>query len=224
MSALLERFIEKSTVITPVALVPELRLHLARDSIGIFQRAAELDITGERFQPFWAFAWPGGQALARYLLDQPEIAAGKRVVDIGAGSGFAAIAAMKAGARHVLAADIDPMSELAIRANARANNVAVDTTTRDILGDILDADLVVIADLVYEPALATRVTAFLEAARAAGTEVLVADRTTARKPPIAMSVVAEYSAPLTPDMHDLNLDRARLWRLEPPRTRRKRTP
>ena len=224
MSALLERFIEKSTVITPVALVPELRLHLARDSIGIFQRAAELDITGERFQPFWAFAWPGGQALARYLLDQPEIAAGKRVVDIGAGSGIAAIAAMKAGARHVLAADIDPMSELAIRANARANNVAVDTTTRDILGDILDADLVVIADLVYEPALATRVTAFLEAARAAGTEVLVADRTTARKPPIAMSVVAEYSAPLTPDMHDLNLDRARLWRLEPPRTRRKRTP
>lgn len=224
MSALLERFIEKSTVITPVALVPELRLHLARDSIGIFQRAAELDIAGERFQPFWAFAWPGGQALARYLLDQPEIAAGKRVVDIGAGSGIAAIAAMKAGARHVLAADIDPMSELAIRANARANNVAVDTTTRDILGDILDADLVVIADLVYEPALATRVTAFLEAARAAGTEVLVADRTTARKPPIAMSVVAEYSAPLTPDMHDLNLDRARLWRLEPPRTRRKRTP
>ncbi len=224
MSALLERFIEKSTVITPVALVPELRLHLARDSIGIFQRAAELDIADERFQPFWAFAWPGGQALARYLLDQPEIAAGKRVVDIGAGSGIAAIAAMKAGARHVLAADIDPMSELAIRANARANNVAVDTTTRDILGDILDADLVVIADLVYEPALATRVTAFLEAARAAGTEVLVADRTTARKPPIAMSVVAEYSAPLTPDMHDLNLDRARLWRLEPPRTRRKRTP
>ena len=224
MSTQLERFIEISTVVTPVALVPELHLHLARDSTGIFQRAAELDIAGERFQPFWAFAWPGGQALARYLLDQPEIAAGKRVVDIGAGSGIAAIAAMRAGARHVLAADIDPMSEFAIRTNARCNNVAVDTTTRDILGDAIDADLILIADLVYEPALATRVTAFLEAARAAGTEVLIADRTTARKPPLAMSLIAEYAAPLTPDMHDLNLDKARLWRLEPPRTRRKSTP
>ena len=221
MSTQLERFIEISTVVTPVALVPELHLHLARDSTGIFQRAAELDIAGERFQPFWAFAWPGGQALARYLLDPPEIAAGKRVVDIGAGSGIAAIAAMRAGARHVLA---DPMSEFAIRTNARSNNVAVDTTTRDILGDAIDADLILIADLVYEPALATRVTAFLEAARAAGTEVLIADRTTARKPPLARSLIAEYAAPMTPDMHDLNLDKARLWRLEPPRTRRKSTP
>lgn len=224
MSTPIEQFIERSTVITPVALVPELRLHLARDSIGIFQRVAELDNPGERFQPFWAFAWPGGQALARYLLDRPESAAGKRVVDIGAGSGIAAIAAARAGARHVLAADIDPMAELAIRANARANGVSIDTTIRDVLGDVLDADLVVIADLVYEPALATRVTAFLETARAGGTEVLIADRTTARKPPLSMSLIAEYAAPLTPDMHDLNLDKARLWRLEPPRTRRKRTP
>ena len=210
----LEAFVQRSTVITPVALVPELRLHLARDSQRIFQRAEEFERPGERFPPFWAFAWPGGQALARYLLDTPAVVVGKRVVDIGAGSGMAALAALRAGATSALAADIDPMAVVAIAANATANGVSVQTTTRDILGDPIEADLVLIADLVYEPALATRVAAFLESAAAAGIDVLLADRTTARRPPLSFSLIGEYAAPLTPDMHDLNLERARLWRLE----------
>ena len=222
MSGRIEAFIRDSTVLTPVRLVPEVRLHLARDSQRIFQRAEEVERPGERFPAFWAFAWPGGQALARYLIDTPAIVRGRRVVDIGAGSGIAAIAALQAGARAALAADVDPLAELAIQRNAAANGVVVATTTRDILGEPIDADLVVIADLVYEPALATRVAAFLEAAADAGTDVLLADRTNARRPPLSFSLIAEYDAPLTPDMHDLNLERARLWRLDQRRGRRMR--
>ena len=213
---------DASTTIMPVLLVPELKLHLALDSQRIFQRAGELDRAGEKFQPFWAFAWPGGQALARYILDAPDIVRGQRVVDIGAGSGMAAIAAMRAGARSALAADVDPLAERAIHRNASANGVEVATTTRDILGDPVDADLVLIADLVYEPELATRVAAFLEAAARAGTDVLLADRTTSRRPPLSFSLLREYDAPLTPDMHDLNLEKARLWRLDQRRGRKVR--
>ena len=272
MSRALEAFIRGSTKITPVRLVPEIRLHLATDSQRIFQRAEELERPGERFPPFWAFAWPGGQALARYILDTPAIVAGRHVIDIGAGSGIAAIAAMQAGAASALAADVDPLAALAIRRNAAANGVAVETTTvllspfevrtdkdtgyvasntlagsrlntkladtpaaisvltrngvavetttHDILGEPVDAGLVVIADLVYEPALAMRVAAFLESAAASGTDVLLADRTTARRPPLSFSLIAEYDAPLTPDMHDLNLEKARLWRLDQRRGRR----
>lgn len=222
MSDPVDAFIQANTALTPVRLVPELKLHLARDSQRIFQRAGELDRAGEKFQPFWAFAWPGGQALARYILDTPEIVEGRSVIDVGAGSGMAAIAAMLAGARSALAADIDPLAERAIRRNAASNGVEVATTTRDILGDPVDADLVLIADLVYEPELATRVAAFLEAAARAGTDVLLADRTTSRRPPLSFSLLREYDAPLTPDMHDLNVEKARLWRLDQRRGRKVR--
>ena len=217
-----ELCVEKNTEIASAALVPEIRLRLAIDPRGIFNEADQLMDSGLGSRPYWAFAWPGGQALARYLIDTPDIVRGRRVVDIGAGSGIAAIAAMRTGARAALAADVDPLAELAIGRNAATNGVTVETTTRDILGEPIDADLVVIADLVYEPELATRVAAFLEAAAAAGTDVLLADRTNARRPPLSFSLMAEYDAPLTPDMHDLNIERARLWRLDQRRGRRMR--
>ncbi len=222
MSDTIDAFMRASTAITPVLLVPELKLHLALDSQRIFQRAAELDRPGEKFQPFWAFAWPGGQALARYILDTPVIIRGRRVIDIGAGSGMAAIAAMHAGGLSALAADIDPLAVRAIQRNAAVNGVEVATTTADILGEPIDADLVLIADLVYEPELATRVAAFLEAAARAGTDVLLADRSTSQRPPLSFSLLREYDAPLTPDMHDLNIEKARLWRLDQRRGRKVR--
>ena len=222
MSDAIDAFMHASTAITPVLLVPELKLHLALDSQRIFQRAEELDRPGEKFQPFWAFAWPGGQALARYIIDTPDIVRGQRVIDIGAGSGMAAIAAMRAGARSALAADVDPLAVRAIQRNAAVNGVEVATTTTDILGDPIDADLVLIADLVYEPELATRVAAFLDAAARAGTDVLLAARTTSRRPPLSFSLIREYDAPLTPDMHDLNLEKARIWRLDQRRGRKVR--
>ena len=210
-----ETFIQRHTEVGHADLVPEIALCLAREPQRIFQVAERRELQGERFPPFWAFAWPGGQALARHILDTPSSFAGRRILDIGAGSGIASIAAARAGARAVFAADIDPFAEAAIKANAALNGVEIATTTRDILGEAIDADIVLIADLVYEPALATRVAAFLEAAARAGTPVLLADRTTARRPPLEFALIAEFDAPLTPELLDDAGEKARLWRLAP---------
>lgn len=210
-------FVRQATVETPVALVPGLRLLLASDAHGIFEAAEALPLPPGRvrLQPYWAFAWPGGQGLARYLLDHPELVVGRRVLDVGAGSGIASIAAMQAGAASVLAADIDRCAEIAIRLNAGLNDVAVAVTTADVLGELPDCDVVLIADLVYEPELATRVAGFLAALSAAGRTVVLADRTSARRPPLDFELVAEYGAPLTPALEDLHFERARVWRLKP---------
>src|SRR5690606_34648747 len=112
--------------------------------------------------PFWAFAWAGGQALARYILDNPPEVAGKRVVDFATGSGLVAIAAMKAGATSVLAADIDPYCHAAVTLNAKANDVALEFTDRDMLdAPPPPADLILAGDICYEMPLAERVMAWL---------------------------------------------------------------
>src|SRR5690348_9067026 len=122
-------FIRRNTAIAVPPLVPEIRLHLATEITPIWQ-ATEQTLTHSALPPpFWAFAWAGGQALARYLLDHPEVVAGRSVLDFGAGSGLVAIAAAKAGAACVLAADIDPFAAAAITANATLNAVAVDVAT-----------------------------------------------------------------------------------------------
>ncbi len=217
------------TRLARTALVPEIALHLARDATGIFAAVEAIARVGEKMPPYWAFAWPGGQATARYLLDNPEMVRAKRVVDIGSGSGIAAIAAMMAGARSSLAADIDPLAEIAAAMNARANGVEIATTTADILGAVPDdADLVLLGDLVYEPEMATRVTSLLELAASRGIEVLVADRTSARRLRPGRLLVgnrrpkqephfmplAEYDAPLDPPLPAHPFERARLWRLQ----------
>ncbi|MFM9942031.1 MAG: class I SAM-dependent methyltransferase [Hyphomicrobiaceae bacterium] len=210
----LEAFVQEHTVLGAAPLVPEIVLHLARDADGIFGAGDTLPREIERFPPYWAFAWPGGQATARWLLDHREAVAGKRVVDIGAGSGIAAIAAAMAGAAHVLAADVDPVATAAIALNAGANAVTVATTTTDILGILPPADLVLIGDLVYDPELATRVAALLESAARQGVDVLFADRTSERRPPLAFDLLAEYAAPLTPPLAAHPFERARLWQLK----------
>ncbi len=218
------------TRLAHAALVPEIVLHLARDPTGIFSAAEARPETSERYPPYWAFAWPGGQATARWLLDHREAVVGKRVVDIGAGSGIAAIAAAMAGAAQVLAADVDPEATAAVRENARVNRVSLQTTTTDILGDLPPADLVLIGDLVYEPELAMRVTALLEQAAQRRIEVLFADRSSARRvrlnnrrsakagAMVAFELVAEYAAPLMPPLPAHPSERARLWRLGARRT------
>lgn len=206
-----EAFVERETELVATFAVPEIRLHLARDAKTIYQRAFELE--GYGLPPYWAFAWPGGQGLARYLLDWPGLVAGKRILDLGSGSALQSIAAKIAGAASVLAADIDPVAELAARLNARANGVAIDTTTRDLLGWPPDADLVLIGDLVYEPELELRVSAFLDMAARCQVPVLMGDRTSARRPPHAFEMLAEYVAPCTPALLDGFVERARVWRL-----------
>ena len=136
-------------------------------------------------------------------------------MDIGAGSGVAAIAAAMAGAASAVAADPDPLAAAVIEINARENGVAIEIVTHDVLGLEPVADVVLIADLVYEPELAVRVTRFLESARARGLAVVMADRTTGQRPPLELSLLGRYRAPLTPMLEDSHFEDANVWRLEP---------
>jgi predicted nicotinamide N-methyase len=203
------RFVRDNTVLTSTALLPELSLHLARQPFEIFQAAQAID--AER--PYWAFAWTGGQGLARWILDHPAEVAGKRILDVGAGSALSVIAALEAGAGSGIANDTDPHAAAAARLNAAANGVDLAISTADLLGGEPDADLILIGDLFYEPELAARVAGFLERAARRGTTILFGDRATMQRPPLNFEMVAEYTAPLTPDLQIDYVETARIWRL-----------
>src|SRR5262245_11744000 len=144
------RFIRANTRLLPVPLVPEIKLHLAEESLPIWQKTEEELGAMNVPPPYWAFAWAGGQALARYALDNPGLIAGRRVLDLGSGSGLTAIAAARAGATHVLAADIDAFALAAIDLNANANDVVVEATKEDLLARSPDAwEVMLVGDLFY---------------------------------------------------------------------------
>jgi predicted nicotinamide N-methyase len=212
------RFILANTKLLPVPLVPEIRLHIAEESLPIWQRTEEELGAMNIPPPYWAFAWAGGQALARYLLDNPALVAGRRVLDLGSGSGLVAIAAVKAGAGGVLAADIDTLALAAIRLNAAANAVTLDTTADDALAAPPGPfDLVLIGDLFYERPLAERVLAFADAALAGGAVVLAGDPRRSYFPPDRFRQLAEYSVPVTRELEDAEIKRTAVWRLDPDR-------
>ena len=158
-------FVRANTVVAAPPLVPEIRLHLATEMTPIWQATEETLVHNALPPPFWAFPWAGGQALARYLLDHPAEVAGRSVLDFGAGSGLVAIAAGKAGAAAVLAAEIDPFAAAAIAANAALNDVDITVQTEDLL-DTVDAcwEVVTAGDVCYERPMADRVTGWLPAA------------------------------------------------------------
>ena len=216
MSSAFARFVDTNTEIASAPLVPEIRLRVAHDAHAIFEAAEGLvRQTLMRLPPYWAFAWPGGQALARHLLDNPSLVHGRRVIDVGAGSGIGAIAAALAGAADVLAADIDAVAGIAIRKNAGLNGQAdrIATTTRDVLGDSPNADVVLISDLVYEPELALRVGGLIERASRHGSLVLLGDRVTSRQPTGRLESLARYRAPLFPPLADEEVEDGRVWRV-----------
>jgi predicted nicotinamide N-methyase len=164
--------------------------------------------------PWWAFAWAGGQALARYVLDNPEIAAGRTVLDLGAGSGLGAIAAVKVGGASVLAADTDPFALAAMALNAEANGVAFEITGADLLaGAPAVFGTVLVGDLFYERPLAQQALAFIAAAQARGADVLVGDPERSYFPRERFSMIAEYSVPVTRDLEDMEIKRTAVWRL-----------
>ncbi len=208
-----EAFILANTNPLAPPLVPEITLLLAGESLPIWQKTE--DELGEMNvpPPYWAFAWAGGQALARLILDRPELVAGKRVLDLGSGCGLSAIAAMRAGAQCVLAADIDAMALAAIGLNAAANGVAVDTTGDDLLsGRPADADVILVGDLFYERALADRVLAFIEAGAASGVLVLIGDPQRNYFPVGRFEAIAKYRVPVTRDLEDAEIKKTAVWR------------
>jgi predicted nicotinamide N-methyase len=196
-------------VATP--FVPEVRLHLAEDAILWWAR---MEAAAGRAlpPPYWASVWAGGQALARHLLDHPELAAGRRVLDLAAGSGLVAIAAALAGADQVVANDVDPYAVAAVTVNARANQVAVAATGGDLLDGPVHADLLLAGDVLYDAALAERVLPFLGRAAERGVEVLVGDPDRGYLPPDRLQVVASYPVPTTEPSVDSPVRRVQVLR------------
>jgi predicted nicotinamide N-methyase len=208
-------FIEANTKPLAPPLVPEIRLHLAEESLPIWQKTEEQLGEMNVPPPYWAFAWAGGQALARYLLDNPELVRGKQVLDLGAGSGLIAIAAMRAGARSVLAAEIDAFAVAAIGINAEANNVVVEAIVFDLLaGNTPGADVVLVGDLFYEKPLAERTLAWLRRCRDDGLDVLIGDPGRSYLPRDSLAAIAHYRVPVTRELEDATIKETAVWRLK----------
>lgn len=218
-------FIRAHTAIAHVPHAPEINLHLATEATALWLKTEEeLGEIGLP-PPFWAFAWAGGQALARYILDHPETVQGKRVLDFASGSGLVAIAAARAGATVVEAVDIDPFSASAIAINAGLNQVSVTVRTDNLLGEQRDGvwvghnwtdddwDVILAGDICYERDLAARVIAWLDALSGRGAEVLIGDPGRSYLPKERLSQVAVYEVPVTRELEDSEVKRTCVWRL-----------
>lgn len=193
---------------------PEISLWLA-DEVTPIWRLTEEEL-GELGlpPPFWAFAWAGGQGLARWLLDHPAEVVGKRVLDFAAGSGLVGVAAMKAGAASALCADIDPFCCAAVARNAAANGVSLDFSAVDLLDAPAPAVEVICAgDVFYEQPMSGRVLAWLQAAANRGTRVLVGDPLRTYFPNEGFDLLAEYAVPTTRELEDASVKRTRVWAL-----------
>jgi len=209
-----DAFIRANTKLLATPLVPEITLHLAEESLPIWRKTEEELGEINVPPPYWAFAWAGGQALARYILDNPETIAAKSVLDLGSGSGLTAIAAKLAGAGPVLAADIDEVAVAAIRLNASVNRVEIDATADDVLASKPGRfDVVLVGDLFYERKLAERVLAFVQAAAAIGSLVLIGDPKRSYFPTGRFTFAAEYQVPVTRELEDAEIKRTAVWQL-----------
>ncbi|MGK4584992.1 class I SAM-dependent methyltransferase [Kitasatospora sp. HPMI-4] len=207
-------FVLEQTSLGPVPFVPEIRLHQAEEAIELWERTEAAKGEAGLPPPFWAFAWAGGVAVARYVLDHPEAVAGKRVLDVAAGSGVVAIAAALCGATAVRAAEIDDYAVAAIAVNAGVNGVSVTAECADLLdGDGGEAEVVLAGDVFYERAMAARFLPFLERAHARGALVLVGDPGRAYLPRERFTALASYQVPVMADLEDRAVKATTVWRL-----------
>ena len=205
-----DQFIRENSALMSPPLVPELKLHLATEVEPIWRKTEEeLQQMGVP-PPYWAFAWAGGQALARYILDNPEIVRGKSVLDFGSGSGLVGLAAKMAGAASVLAADIDAFAIAAIRANAQANGLDVATTSGDMIGSDKSFDVILVGDMCYERPLAERLMAWLAATPAA---VLLGDPGRSYFPKQGLTRLALYQVATSRELEDREIRETGVWRL-----------
>ncbi len=210
-----ENFIRQHTDVLSPPLVPEVKLHLAHEALPIWQKTEEeLGALGLP-PPFWAFAWAGGQALSRHILDEPETVRRKTILDLASGSGLVGIAALKAGARSVIAADIDTFSASAIAINAMLNDVEMTITTADLLASPPHRiDVILVGDLFYEKSLAERVFNWLLTAQNQGTEVYIGDPGRSYLPKDKLHAVATYSVPVTRELEDSEIKKTSVWKLK----------
>jgi len=205
-------FIEAHTRLLPVPHAPEISLYLADEATELWQKTE--DELGEMGlpPPFWAFAWAGGQALARYLLDHPDTVAGKRILDFASGSGLVAIAAMKAGAAQAEACDIDAFSLAAMQLNAEANRVRLHPRIDSLIGQDEGWEVVLAGDVSYERDMAQDVTNWLAALGRRGANVLIGDPGRTYLARDRLEPIAEYRVPVTRALEDCEIKRAQVWR------------
>jgi predicted nicotinamide N-methyase len=209
-------FIHANTRLRQVPLVPEVALHVADEALPLWSKTEEQLGEAGLPPPFWAFAWAGGQALARYVLDHPESVAGRDVIDLASGSGLVAIAAMKAGARRVTAFDIDGFARQAIALNAAANGVALDVSGDDLLGGPhpLPAQAVLAGDIFYQQDIAGLAFAFLQGRAAQGAHVLIGDPGRYYLPKDKLVQLATYGVPVTRELEDAEIKNTGVWTLK----------
>ncbi|MFQ3622547.1 MAG: 50S ribosomal protein L11 methyltransferase [Acetobacteraceae bacterium] len=209
------RFVAAETRPARTALVPEIALRLADEITPVWQATeATLERVGAD-PPYWAFAWPGGQALARFVLDGHAGVAGRRVLDLAAGSGIAAIAAALSGAAHVVAAEVDPLAGAAIAANAALNGVSIGIAIGDPLLRDGDAEVILAGDVCYERAMTERIVPWLRAAARRGASVLLADPGRAYLPRHGLSALARYAVPVSLELEDRPVRETTVYRVEP---------
>ncbi|MEC9463550.1 MAG: methyltransferase [Pseudomonadota bacterium] len=207
-----ERFILENTSVLSPPHVPEIRLHLASEVHDLWLKTEEdLEEIGLP-PPFWAFAWAGGQGLARYILDHPETVEGKRVLDFASGSGLVAIAAAKAGAAEVLAADIDPWARTAVRLNAALNDVDLAFTDDDLIGRSVDFDVVLAGDVFYDSDFARALVEWFVNLAESGCLVLVGDPGRSYRPSAHLDPLATYEVPVTRALEDSEVKKTTVWK------------
>jgi predicted nicotinamide N-methyase len=206
-------FVRANTRLAPVPFLPELVLHQAEEPIELWERTEVAGV--EQPPPFWAFAWAGGQALARYVLDRPELVSGRAVLDLATGSGLVAVAAARAGAGIVTANDIDPLSLAAAEANAAANGVPVRLVEGDLLSSgFPDADVILAGDVCYSREMTARVLPFLRRAAGRGALVLLGDPGRAYLPIDGMIHRATYEVPVLESLESVPVRRTSVWQVD----------
>lgn len=207
-----EDFIHANTGLMAPPHVPEIRLHLADEAHDLWRRTedelAEIGLP----PPFWAFAWAGGQGLARYVLDNPDLVSGKRVLDFATGSGLVAIAAARARATTVTAADIDPFCATAVRLNAMANGVEIAFESRDLIGEPVDVDVLLAGDVFYDRAFADGLVPWFSQLADRGTTILIGDPGRSYLPRERLEKLTEYQVPVTRALEDAEVKRTIVWR------------
>lgn len=204
-------FILAQTRLLPVPHAPEISLHVAEEATELWQKTEDELATIGLPPPFWAFAWAGGQALARHLLDHPELVAGKRVLDFASGSGLVAIAAAKAGAASVQACDIDAFATEAIALNAAANGVPIAVRLEDLIGHDEGWEVICAGDVCYERAMADSVIAWLLGLVRRGAVVLIGDPGRSYLPKDRLTPLATYEVPVTRSLEDAEVKKSTVW-------------